>query len=532
MPTHSKRLSFLNGCLHPAFLPLALVLGYYLVREAHMPFSDFAGYYFGGRELLSGRFGNAYDMEQLNRLIGQAGYRDVFVSYAPFPPFTSLIFAPWMIFPPGTAKLLFDGFSCLLFLFTLMRVRVFLSIPPMLVLLVPVVFFVPIANNLYFGQSYLLLSCLLLEGYMAYKKDKIVLSSLLWGLAVLFKVFPGVILLFLLLRKQYKAAAGLCIACGALLLLSIGVNGWAAWKYYVFEILPKVNNGELNNSFAFLFQSAFMLLKRLFVYDALLNPAPLTDNPWLFGMLTGLFKALILTVCIGYTLRRKDRDFEAFAVWITGSMLISPNGSSYSLILLVIPLLSLMTPVEKGRSYPILSALILLAACYIPVSRLENAPVLEQFPRLYLLLLFFGLSLRPLRLAWHTGLWGGLCLFFIGLFLIGYHRDTDKSVYFFTREEHIFINDYQVNNGTLVYSYWDGFGPHLVNTGLPVTGWSGNELEVKNKQIYYKGKRLTNSPDAKKKPLLINGEFILYLSDKNRGPGFYTLRKLVPAGQG
>lgn len=555
MPTHSKRLSFLNGCLHPAFLPLALVLCYYLVRSVHMPFSDFAGYYFGGKELLSGRFGNAYDMEQLNRLIGQAGYRDVFVSYAPFPPFTSLIFAPWLVFPPGTAKLLFDSFSCLLFLFTLMRVRVFLSIPPMLVLLVPVVFFVPIANNLYFGQSYLLLSCLLLEGYMAYKEDRIVASSLLWGLAVLFKVFPGVILLFLLLRKQYKAAAGLCIACGALLLLSIGVNGWAAWKYYVFEILPKVNNGELNNSFAFLFQSAFMLLKRLFVYDALMNPAPLTDNPWLFGILLGLFKALIFTVCIGFTLRKKDRDFAAFSVWITGSMLISPNGSSYSLVLLVIPLLALMMPAtatlplastlpptatpppastlpDKGRAYPILPALILLAACYIPVSRLENAPVLGQFPRLYLLLIFFGLSLRPLRLAWHTGLWAGLSLFFIGLFLIGYHRDTDKSVYFFTREEHIFINDYQVSNGTLVYSYLDGFGPHLVNTGLAVTGWSANQLEVKDKQIFYKGKQLTNSPDVKKKPLLIDGKFILYLSDKNRGPGFYTLRKLITAGQG
>ena len=532
MPTHSKRLSFLNGCLHPAFIPLALVLGYYLVRSIHLPLSDFAGYYFGGRELLSGRFGNAYDMEQLNRLIGQAGYRDVFVSYAPFPPFTSLMFAPWLVFPPGTAKLLFDGFSCLLFLFTLMRVRVFLSIPPMPVLLVPVVFFVPIANNLYFGQSYLLLFCLLLEGYMAYKEDRVVVASLLWGLAVLFKVFPGVILLFLLLRKQYKAAAGLCIACGALLLLSIGVNGWAAWKYYVFEILPKVNNGELNNSFTYVFQSAFMLLKRLFVYDALLNPAPLTDNPYLFGILLGLFKAFILTVCIGSTVRKKDRDFETFAVWITGSMLISPNGSSYSLVLLVIPLLSLMLPEERRRSYPLLPALILLAACYFPVIRLENASVLEQFPRLYLLLLFFGLLLRPLRLAWHTGLWGGLSLFFIGLFVIGYHRDTDKSVYFFTREEHIFINDYEVSNGTLVYSYWDGFGPHTVNTGLVVTGWSGDDLQVKDKQIYYKGKQLTDSPDVKKKPLLINGGFILYLSDKNRGPGFYTLRKLIPAGQG
>jgi len=523
------------------FLPLLLLLVVTLLRSTQAPWSDFAGYYFGGRELLSGHYANAYDMQNLNFLIASAGYHGVFVSYAPFPPFTSLLFAPFLALPLGVSKLLFNSFSVIFFLFSLFRCQKFFSITGPQLLLIPIVFYTPLINNLFFGQSYLLLSALLLEGYIACKQDRTVLSAALWSLAIVFKVFPAVILLFLLLQKKYRQAGWLCIACAFLLLLSLLLNGWPAWKYYVTEILPKVNNGELNSSFTFIFQSAFMLFKKLFVYDALLNPYPLYASPWLFTVVMGLFKALILTTCIVFTIREKDRDFDSFAVWIMGSMLISPNGSSYSLILLLIPLLALMA--GKTLIGSLIPALVLWAACYIPVYRLENAPTLLQFPRLYLLLLFFVLLLPPnkterrrlpwpsLRKAWNLALWAVLSLLFIGPALIP-HRDPDTSTYFLQSEQHIFIYDYAVSNNRLVYSYWDDKGTATVSTGFQVTSATSEGLEIKDKQIWFKGRQLTTSPDIKKKPLLINGTFILYLSDKNRGPGFYTLRQLIPPGQG
>ena len=523
MSTQYKRLSVGRGCLHPVFLPLALLLGVFVFRSVSMPLSDFAGYYFGGKHLLAGHFMDAYDMGALNFGIARAGYRDVFVSYAPFPPFSSLVFAPFMFFPPNAAKLVFDCFSSLIFLGTLMRFRVFLRLAPLPMLALPVVFLIPIVNNLYFGQSYLLLCALLLEGYMAYRREKTLLSSLCWGLAIVFKIFPAVIILWLLLRKKYRQALFLSAACGLLLLVSIGINGWDAWRYYLTVILPKVNNGELNDSFTFMFQSAFMLFKRIFVYDGLLNPHPLWNIPWLFGVLNGLFKATILSACIVFTRRNKQEDFDSFAVWIMGSMLISPNGSSYSLILLAIPLLALMA---RRQSTGAILVLVLLAACWIPVYRLEHLPVPEQFPRLYLLLAFFALYLHSLRPAW--GIFALLSALFIGSFFAGYGRKGDESVYFLPKEEHIFIYDYDVRNGQLVYSYWEADGAHTVSTGLDVTDTAS--LPLQNNQIIFRGRQFTATTDTKKKPMLINGSFILYLSDKNRGPGFYTLRKLVPAG--
>src|SRR6185437_4306866 len=99
MVLDEKRSLFPKGCFHPVFLALAALMAYFLIRSVHRPPSDFAGYYFGGTEVLRGRFANAYDLERLNKLIAGAGYPDVFVSYAPFPPFTALVFAPFLLVP-------------------------------------------------------------------------------------------------------------------------------------------------------------------------------------------------------------------------------------------------------------------------------------------------------------------------------------------------------------------------------------------------------------------------------------------------
>ena len=177
--------------------PLALLLGVVLYHSRMVPWSDFAGYYTGGRMLLTGDYMGAYDMQSLNNHIAASGYKVDLVSYAPFPPFTSLVFAPFIVFPMGTAKLLFNLISIVLFLFTIARTIRYFDISPWLGLTIPVIFFIPLVNNIFFGQAYLLLCTLLLEGFIAHRKKQYVLSSFLWGIAILFKLFPGLIFFYL-----------------------------------------------------------------------------------------------------------------------------------------------------------------------------------------------------------------------------------------------------------------------------------------------------------------------------------------------
>ena len=109
---------FYNWCKkNYAILPLTLLLGYFIYRAVGAPFSDFAGYYFGGQALLQGKYQQVYDTYSLNALIAQKGYTGVFVSYTPFPPFTALVFSPFLLFPVTLAKVVFNIVSAFLLLY-------------------------------------------------------------------------------------------------------------------------------------------------------------------------------------------------------------------------------------------------------------------------------------------------------------------------------------------------------------------------------------------------------------------------------
>ncbi len=483
-------------------------------------------------------------MTQLNDRIAADGWHNAFVSYAPFPPFTSLVFAPFLVFPMNVAKIVFNCVSIALFLFTLLRLSRYLSTPPYLILAMPVIFFIPLLNNLAFGQAYLLLFTLLGEGWLASQKRQRILSSLLWAAAILFKLFPALLIVFLLLRRRYRDAFYLGVGCGLLLLPSLLINGIAAWNFYVFTILPRMNHGELNDSFTYVFQSAYMLLKRAFRYDQLLNPHPITDNPWLFTLSTAIFKSLILIPAVLLTIAKPpmiapttthgNDDFFPFTVWIAASMLISPNGSSYSLVLLILPLLGLLyrirpcPPLIRTRPFdpPILAVLLLTAAFAIPVNKFGTLPLLGQFPRLYLLLLFYLLLTRPRPRARGLALAVALAALFFAIDIRGNLPSKDLSSYVLSNEAHLFIDDYTARDNHLIYSWRDDKGPHEQQTDYPAHLLSIDSLTLKDNQIWYKGEQITYSSDRKAKPTLLDGTDIIYLSDKDRGFEFYTLRKI------
>ncbi len=504
-------------------LLLAVLLAWFIFKATSAPFSDFAGYYFGSKALLQGNFEAVYDTWSLNVLITQKGYSGVFVSYTPFPPFTSIVLAPFLLFPVAVSKILFNVFSAALFVWVLARARKYFSLPVWALWLVPVIFFIPLRNNIFFGQAYLLLFALLLEGYMAYKKGKRVVAALLWGIAIVFKLFPLVILFSLLAKKQYKQVAYCVVACVLLGLMSVVLNGFASWQYYVFTIFPRANSGELNDSYTYLFQSAFMLLKNLFVYDAVQNPQVVLNSTPVFVISMVLFKALLLACCVGVTIHKKVADLMAFASWITASMLLSPNGSSYSLILLLMPLLALA---NSKRVYLFTVIALLLLICFIQVAALGGKPLLLQFPRLYGMLLLFGLLIIVAGMQFPIKLFGA----FVAVLLLADagklfpHPDNSK---YLLSQELPFVYEYAIKEDQLVYYYWDDKGSHETGTGYAVHDYSTNNVQIKNNQVYYKDKQLTSTPDRKKQVMLVNGRDIIYLSDRNRGFGFYTLRTIT-----
>jgi hypothetical protein len=216
-------------------------------------------------------------------------------------------------------------------------------------------------------------------------------------------------------------------------------------------------------------------------------------------------------------------------VWLMASILISPNGSTYSLVLLLFPLLALFSEKNTlGTRFMIM--LLVLLICNIPVHYFEQLTFILQFPRLYLMLLLFSILIFYEGVRVNYLLLSSLLILFIAMQVqplnLFSSSTTDNSSYLLSKEEHLLIYDYDVKNGQLVYNYWSDEGPALAETGIPLSITGDKFVEVKNNQLYYKGKKITNTADRKLKPEMMNDNTIIYLSDKNRGVGFYTLRKL------
>ena len=291
----------------------------------------------------------------------------------------------------ANAKLIFNCISIGLFAFSAYRLFSFYKINPRFTLLIPILFFVPIKNSLLFGQVYFFLFFLLSEGWIAYEKERWKSMSLFWSLAILLKVFPALLLLLLIFKKEWKPLFYLCLSCLLFLGISMLFTGIDIWIFYLKEVFPKASNGEIANAFVDNYQSVFMFLKQMFVFDSVENTTAIFNYPTLFSALLLVFKIGILT--IGYFVSKKNSNFLlVFSYWILAMILLSPYGSTYTFILFLFPLLALLKS-QISNVKKIVFCGILFLTNNLPLSLFIEKPFPLSYLRLLLLTVFCALFL-------------------------------------------------------------------------------------------------------------------------------------------
>ena len=389
-------------------------------------------------------------------------------------------------------------------------------------LLIPIVFFVPIKNELLFGQVYLLLFFFLAEFWLAHEKNQQFKSAMFLSLAIFLKVFPVLLILIYLFKKQFKPLfyiLGIGVLFFGISLLFIDIN---LWQFYINDVLFKSSNGEIASSFVDNYQSVFMFLKRLFVYDAVENMHP-------FFHASGYFPGAILAfkigfVSLGYFVTRYSKNnLQIISFWILALILLSPYGSTYTFILMLFPFLALLKS-EIPNVKKILFCGMLLLINNLPLALFMEKEFPISYLRLFFLIaffIFFVISIfKKSRLV--KAILIGCLVFGIGTFFK--HEKPQNSKSFLVKEVPLLIYNYKIENNQLTYFYWNQNGEN--KTSIPFKCSSVTELEIKKNQIVKSFRILTFDNSHKYKPMLIDNRAVLYLSDYDRGIGFYTLRKI------
>lgn len=523
--------------LYPAtkWLPLILVLILVLWRSFFFELHDFSNAYFAAYFLeLSSFDSEIYDALSFNQNLVHHGFLNYFVAYYPNTPFLAFFFLPFSyFFSPENAKLCFNLVSCFLFIFSLFRLKKIIDFPDIILLFLPIVFFAAIKNNLYFGQVYFLILFLISEGIIAcYKNENIdkIKLSFFWGLAILLKVFPVLFALFLVIQRAFKTLFFLLGFVAFLVVFSYWKINLSEWYYYLTEVFPKSSNGEYYDGFTPKANSAIMLFKNLFIEDEILNPKPFLDSHLVYILIQTIYKAGIIGSLVVFSWKKTEHKAVFISLWMIGAMLLSPGWSSYASILLVLPFLVVWSLENISLKNKVLFSIFVGIYCNIPVQYFGDLPLLLKFPKVYLLLgifAYYWYLVREKNLVSFSLKFGIFSLFFTLFLALGFfNKKSDSNNYVLEKEEHILIADYDVKNGYLEYKYWDIPEPKTIRTNLAINSFSSNDLTIQNHQIFYKGKQITDNKSKKRKPTLINEKEIIYLSDQNRGIGFYTLLKI------
>jgi hypothetical protein len=490
------------------------------------PIHDYGNYYFGSKFALEGiPVDDIYEPWKFNVLIRQLpgmSMEHFFENYAVVPPFTLFFYMPFTILDVHTSKLVFNLISVLIFCYGLLKLFRHLDIRSPFVLMLPVLLLIPFRNNILFGQTYLLIMGLMMAGFVAEEKKKNFAAAIFYSLSIVLKISPAILILYLLARKNFRTACYTILVSAAFFLSAVYFTGWSFMMEYTFSYLPRMSINEINNPYATTYQSVTVLLRNLFIPDQLLNPSAPFKSLAAYIFYLGIITGILFFIFGKFVLKTANR-FSAFAFTLLAGFVLTAYTSSYSLIFLL-PLC--VEAVRMGGRKGLIVLALAGLACFIPMGWFQSLPLIARFPRLFIMLLLFFAAATPVHSGKKYFNWLALSIvIFTAVTFLSSKRETDESSYYIGKEISLLSYDFSFSGKNLLVKVLEDNGPAEKIIPFNEEIFSVEPLQIQNNQIRFKGRRFAGS-DNKLKAVVVNGRDIVYLSDRNRGIGFYALRKI------
>jgi len=369
--------------------------------------SDFPNYYVTARLYRQGYpLERAYDWIWFQRQADRSGVGRRLVSYVPLTLPSALVVLPLSSLPALQAKRCWLLLNLVFLALTFVLLIRSSTLRPERIGLLVFLALVPLCSNFWFGQMHVLLLLLLTIAAWLYFKGRFFTSGLTLAVGAVLKIYPGLFLIFFLIKREWRAAAGLVIGMGAGILFSIQLFGMDACRVYAREVLPFALRGQIVDPYNVAWGSLSALLGRLLIYEPELNSSPTVHMPWLYALLYSLILALLFAAFVWAIGWKRTRDPSRrkveWASYLFLLLLVSSQPAPYHFVSLILPAM-LITDylVERGQwtRAALLTGLYTLACgSYQWLCPADPAgwKIVLCFPRLLFMLLIGGLLLRVL----------------------------------------------------------------------------------------------------------------------------------------
>lgn len=489
------------------------------------PIGDFGNYYYGSKLFVDGRFSiDDYEsIQHFNEQIRTYGARDYFENYTPVPPFNLLFYIPFSFLDANLAKALFNLLGLIPCSFSLLRLTRFIGVQDeqkqTAYTWLPLIFLFPLFNNIYQGQSYLFITAFLIEAYIADSRNKFVLSSSLIALSCCLKLFPAFILFFFLIRKRFHTVLYSILLIVLASIVTIAFTGLPISLHYVSQVLPRLLNNDVIGAYYHSNQSIYTLLLHLFSYEAMHNPAPLLNLPWIVPVLESLLIAYTLTLLIGY----KNNPAFLFGLVLLTGFFVNRYTTTYGMLLLL-PLIAYLLISHPDNRYTHVLCFILFLALSIPIASLGKYGLVFQFSRLLGLLIIFIILLFVYKPLFHIRWFLTIFLPLLLVKMIGF-SDTSPNYFGIQNSKGILYNCIVQHDSLVLIST---LGHRDYKEVFKTNGRirTCDSLYIDENRLFYNGKLIDNNTDNKEKPFLFNDSMAVFMSDLHQGILFYKLRMI------
>jgi len=321
--------------------------------------SDFVSDYFPAYSLRNGGAIYGEDIANLEKkILGDSKIQNF------HPPFNALLFLPFSFLSYQTAYVILGVFSIMLLLLINQVVvrglelkgEWFLNLTSFTLLWYPVFY------CLGTGQSSMIIAACLIGGWFCLRFEKTNISGFLFAIATLMKLFPGLVLLYLLIFKQWRAFFATISFLVVGLLLTAFIVGFDDMRTYA--IIMVVRDIDEWRGFV-LNHSIGGIVTRLFG-----KPIgwfePLVELPYIGSLLIILLSigVLIYTILkLKEMATKKELADYGFGLTILAMLLLSPITWEHIFPVLILPISLLLREYVKERSSRKLRIILLILFC-------------------------------------------------------------------------------------------------------------------------------------------------------------------------
>jgi len=203
--------------------------------------------------------GDIYDVDYLNDLARESGIPGHVYPYL-YPPFFAFVAAPFCVFSPTSARILWTLGSVILLSLS-MTISVFMVgsvmnrhegdplyrarlLRCLIVFSILLLWILPFRNNFRIGQVNILVLTFIVLSLYAYSKKADIASGVFLSFAAVMKVTPVILLLYFIARRRYRAVLSCCACVLVLAAATLPLGAFDSWHRF-FGFLPSMSYGAV-----------------------------------------------------------------------------------------------------------------------------------------------------------------------------------------------------------------------------------------------------------------------------------------------